>query len=65
VSPRTEHLNQAKKRDADLKIPALVQSNEALAEPAQIPGLSYLQVKITGRNFEKFLLSQLSWLSYM
>jgi hypothetical protein len=58
---RTEHVNQAKKRDADLKIPALLQSNAALAEPMQIPGFNYLEIKVTGRNFERFLLSQLSW----
>lgn len=62
---KTEHLNQAKRRDADLKIPALVQSNEALAEPVKIPGLSYLEIRITGRAFERHLLSQLSWLSFL
>ncbi|KLU90015.1 hypothetical protein MAPG_08982 [Magnaporthiopsis poae ATCC 64411] len=62
---KTEHLNQAKKRDACLKIPALVQSNEALAQPVKIPDLSYLEIRITGRAFERHLLSQLSWLSFI
>ncbi|ORY71998.1 tyrosine/serine protein phosphatase [Pseudomassariella vexata] len=61
---KTEHLKQAEKRQADLRIPALLQSNAALAEPVQIPGMKYLEIKITGGKFEKFMLSQLSWLSY-
>ncbi|EXM07766.1 hypothetical protein FOIG_02706 [Fusarium odoratissimum NRRL 54006] len=58
---KTEHLNQAQRRKEQSNIPALVKSNEALAEPLQISGLDYRQVKITGRPFELFLLSQLSW----
>ncbi|KAK8041150.1 hypothetical protein PG994_014157 [Apiospora phragmitis] len=58
---KTEHAKQAEKRQADLKVPALLQSNAALAEPVQIPGLRYLEIKITGGKFEKFLISQLSW----
>ncbi|KAF5606899.1 tyrosine serine phosphatase [Fusarium subglutinans] len=58
---KTEHLNQAKRRKEQSSIPALVQSNKALAEPLQISGLDYRQVKVTGRAFELFLLSQLSW----
>ncbi|KAJ1329396.1 tyrosine-protein phosphatase [Microdochium nivale] len=58
---KTEHLKQAEKRSADIKVPALLASNAALAEPVQIPGLSYLEIKITGRKFERHLLSQLSW----
>ncbi|KAF5025431.1 hypothetical protein F66182_2491 [Fusarium sp. NRRL 66182] len=58
---KTEHLNQAKRRKEQSSIPAFVRSNEALAEPLQISGLDYREVKITGRPFELFLLSQLSW----
>ncbi|KAI1818055.1 tyrosine/serine protein phosphatase [Poronia punctata] len=62
---KTEHLNQAKKRQEDMKKPpALLQSNPALAEPVEIPGLSYHYVRVTGRRFERFLLGQLSWLSF-
>ncbi|KAK8067188.1 protein-tyrosine phosphatase-like protein [Apiospora hydei] len=61
---KTEHVKQAEKRQADLKVPALLQSNAALAEPVQIPGLRYLEIKITGGKFEKFLISQLSWLGF-
>ncbi|KAM0558439.1 hypothetical protein ACHAPJ_004629 [Fusarium lateritium] len=58
---KTEHLNQAKRRKEQSSVPALVKSNEALAKPLQISGLDYREVKITGRPFELFLLSQLSW----
>jgi len=61
---KTEHLKQAEKRQADLKVPALLASNAALAEPVQIPGLNYLEIKLTGRKFERHLLSQLSWLQF-
>lgn len=62
---KTEHLKQAQKRAADLKVPALLQSNTALAEPMQIPGLRYLEIKVTGKKFENYLLKQLSWTSYL
>ncbi|KAI0167086.1 tyrosine/serine protein phosphatase [Hypoxylon sp. FL1284] len=61
---KTEHAKQAEKRQADLRIPALLQSNAALAEPVQIPGLAYREVRVTGRRFERFLLRQLSWWNY-
>ncbi|KAI1864823.1 uncharacterized protein JN550_008643 [Neoarthrinium moseri] len=62
---KTEHLKQAEKRQADIKTPALLQSNAALAEPVQIPGLRYLEIKVTGKKFEHHMLSQLSWGSYL
>ncbi|KXJ93150.1 tyrosine/serine protein phosphatase [Microdochium bolleyi] len=61
---KTEHLKQAEKRAADIRVPALLASNEALAEPVQIPGMNYLEIKVTGRKFERYLLSQLSWLAF-
>jgi len=60
----TEHANQAAKREGDLKIPALVQSNQALAEPVQIPGMNYMEVNINGKGFERSLLWQLSAWSF-
>jgi len=57
---RTEHANQAKKREADLMIPTIVQSNDALAEPVKIPGMNYLEVNVNGKGFERSLLWQLS-----
>ncbi|KAI0397273.1 protein-tyrosine phosphatase-like protein [Xylariaceae sp. FL0594] len=61
---RTEHLGQAKKRQADSQIPALLRSNAALADPVEIPGLSYRYIRVTGKRLERALLRQLSWLSY-
>jgi protein-tyrosine phosphatase len=62
---RTEHANQVKKRQGDLKIPALIQSNAALAEPSEIPGMTYLNININGKGFERSLLWQLSTWSIM
>lgn len=45
--------------------PALLRSNDALAEPLKIPGLQYREVRITGRAFERHLLRQLTWLSWL
>jgi protein-tyrosine phosphatase len=56
-----------KKRQEDLKAlehlspGAIAEKYLALAEPIQIPGLRYVEVKITGRAFELFLLRQTSW----
>ncbi|OTA61116.1 tyrosine/serine protein phosphatase [Hypoxylon sp. EC38] len=62
---KTEHLKRAEKRQApQSETSALVQSNTALAEPVQIPGLRYRHIKVTGRRFERFLLSQLSWWNF-
>jgi hypothetical protein len=62
---RTEHAQQAKKRQADLQVPVLLQSNAALAEPVQIPGMRYLEINITGRRFNLHLVRQLSWSCFM
>ncbi|KUJ15565.1 tyrosine/serine protein phosphatase-like protein [Mollisia scopiformis] len=61
----TEHTNAAKKRTGDLTIPALVQSNSALAEPIKIPGMNYLEININGKGFERSLLWQLKWWSFL
>ncbi|KAI0490713.1 protein-tyrosine phosphatase-like protein [Xylaria cf. heliscus] len=62
---KTEHAAQADKRQADTKTPTALQSNAALAEPAQIPGLIYRQVRVTGRRLERALLRQLSWWNFI
>jgi hypothetical protein len=53
------------KRQGDLKIPALMQSDAALAEPSEIPGVAYLNININGKGFERSLLWQLSIWSIM
>ncbi|KAK4453787.1 protein-tyrosine phosphatase-like protein [Podospora aff. communis PSN243] len=55
---KTEHMNAAKKRQADFQ--TFGKSNAAIAESIQIPGIRYHEIKLTGRRFELFLLSQLS-----
>ena len=62
---RTEHANQVKKREGDLKIPALVQSNEALTGPLKIEGINYLDINTNGKGFERSLLWQLKYWSLM
>lgn len=62
---KTEHLRAAEKRAADAKVPALLQSNAALAEAVQIPGIEYREVRVTGPGFEKHMLRQLSWGSFL
>jgi len=62
---RTEHRSQAAKRDADRKLPALVRSNAALAGPARIPGLNYIEIRLAGRKLDRFLAGRLSWCSFL
>ncbi|KAI9046544.1 hypothetical protein LZ554_009290 [Drepanopeziza brunnea f. sp. 'monogermtubi'] len=61
----TEHVNRAKKREHDLKSPALLQSNDALAEPIKIPGMKYLQINVNGKGFERSLLWKLKFWSFI
>ncbi|EKD14134.1 tyrosine/serine protein phosphatase [Drepanopeziza brunnea f. sp. 'multigermtubi' MB_m1] len=63
--PRTEHVNRAKKRERDLKNPALLQANDALAEPIEIPGMKYLMINVNGRGFERSMLWKLKFWSFM
>ncbi|KFY46522.1 hypothetical protein V495_02418 [Pseudogymnoascus sp. VKM F-4514 (FW-929)] len=58
---KSEHVKQAKKREGDLKVPALLKSNDALAQPVQIPGLQYLNININGKGFERTIVWRLSF----
>lgn len=60
----TEHARAAADRAADAAVPARLQSNAALAEPVQIRGLDYREVRVTGRGFERHMLKQLGWASF-
>ncbi|KAI9880419.1 MAG: hypothetical protein M1830_003459 [Pleopsidium flavum] len=61
---RSEHIKQAKKRDADMRSSAAIpQSNNATAEALKIPGIRYHEVNLNGGAFERALLWQLSWSS--
>lgn len=59
-------MKQAAKHDA--KVAAVVAqagSDTAAVLPLRIEGLDYHEVKVTGRQLEKYLLRQLSWLCYL
>ncbi|KFX89858.1 hypothetical protein O988_08463 [Pseudogymnoascus sp. VKM F-3808] len=58
---KSEHVKQAKKREGELKVPALLKSNDALAQPVQIPGLQYLNININGKGFERTIVWRLSF----
>ncbi|CAN8095643.1 unnamed protein product [Discula destructiva] len=62
---KTEHASAAEKRAAHAAVPTLLQSNVALAEPVQIPGLDYREVRVTGKGFERHLLKQLGWMNFI
>ena len=60
----TEHIEQAKKRDSKVHTSgALPQSNDAAAEPLQIPGITYHEINLNGGSFARALLWKLSWSS--
>jgi protein-tyrosine phosphatase len=46
-------------------MPSILESNNALAEPVQIPGLDYLEINIIGKGFERSMLWAMSWWSLM
>ncbi|KAF2440877.1 hypothetical protein P171DRAFT_393697 [Karstenula rhodostoma CBS 690.94] len=59
---KTEHIEQAQKRDAKIKASAAVpQSNDAVAEPLKIPGVAYHEINFNGSSFSRMLISKLSW----
>lgn len=62
---KTEHAEAARKRRRDSAVPALLKTNDALAGPVKIDGITYREVKITGGGFEKHMLAQLCWPSFL
>lgn len=62
---KTEHMRADEKRAADAKNPVMLRSNEALSGPVKMPGVEYREVKITGPGFERHMLRQLSWTSFL
>ncbi|KAK7184828.1 hypothetical protein DPSP01_002200 [Paraphaeosphaeria sporulosa] len=62
---KTEHIEQAQKRDAKIKASAAVpQSNDAVAEPLKIPGVAYYEINFNGSSFSRMLISKLSWTEF-
>ncbi len=61
-----EHLNQAKKRDANAKISAstiVPKNDEKAADVVKIPGIDYHEINLNGGAFAKALLWKLRWSS--
>jgi hypothetical protein len=62
---RTEHIEQAQKRDAKIKSSAAVpQTNNEIAEPLKIPNVTYHELNFNGSAFSRMLISQLSWMEF-
>ena len=60
---RTEHIEQARKRDAKIKSSAVPQTNE-VAELLKIPGITYHEINFNGSAFSRMLISKLSWTEF-
>ncbi|CAN9438948.1 unnamed protein product [Alternaria alternata] len=62
---KTEHIEQAQKHDARIKASAAIpQSNDDVAEPLKIPGITYHEINFNGSAFSRMLLSKLTWLKF-
>ena len=62
---RTEHIQQAQKRDAAIKASALLSgTNDNVAEPLKIPGMIYHEINFNGSSFSRMLISKLSWYEF-
>ncbi|KAF2832002.1 hypothetical protein CC86DRAFT_340152 [Ophiobolus disseminans] len=62
---KTEHVEQAQKRDAKIKASAAIpQSNDDVAEPLKIPGILYHEINFNGSGFSRMLISKLSWFEF-
>jgi hypothetical protein len=60
---RTEHIEQARKREAHVHSSAVIpQSNDAAAEPLKISGIAYHEINLNGRSFSRMLVSKTTWL---
>ncbi|KAI5924745.1 protein-tyrosine phosphatase-like protein [Camillea tinctor] len=58
---KTEHLKQAERRKQKQREAGELPQQ---GDDVKIPGIQYREVKVTGRRFELFLLSQLSWWNF-
>lgn len=64
--PRTELIEAATKHDARIRSSSLdPQSKEDVVEPLRMPGIDYRMIDFNGSMFQRKLLSQLSWYSYL
>ena len=61
---KSEHVKQAKKREADKKLAALRPDSDFI-DDNKIPRVEYLPININGKGFERNLLWQLTWWQLM
>jgi protein-tyrosine phosphatase len=62
---RTEHIEQAQKRDAKIKASeAVPQTNDDVAEPLKISGIVYHEINFNGSSFSRMLISKLTWMEF-
>jgi protein-tyrosine phosphatase len=63
---KTEHINAAKKHSDAVAITqsaAVPSSNDAIATPLKIPGISYAEINLNGKGFERALIWKLKYTS--
>jgi protein-tyrosine phosphatase len=58
---RTEHIDQARKRELKLKDSASTKSTDIAVDPVKIPDMNYLEINVNGKGFERGLLWKLSY----
>lgn len=58
---KSEHVKQAKRHEADINIPAALQTDNDISKAIEIPGVKYSKININGKGFERTLLWRLSW----
>ncbi|XPS79309.1 Protein-tyrosine-phosphatase [Ascochyta lentis] len=62
---KTEHIEQAQKRDAKIKASAAVpQSNDDVAGPLKMPEVTYYEINFNGSAFSRMLISKLTWMEF-
>jgi protein tyrosine/serine phosphatase len=62
---KTEHIEQAQKRDAKVKASAAVpQSNDDVAGPLKMSDVVYHEINFNGSAFSRMLISKLTWLEF-
>lgn len=62
---RTEHIEQAQKRDAKIaSSEAIPIPDQVAAEPLQIPGINYHNINFNGSAYSKSLIKQLTWYQF-
>jgi protein-tyrosine phosphatase len=62
---RTEHIEQAQKRDAKVKASVAVpQSNDDVAGPLKMSDVVYHEINFNGSAFSRMLISKLTWLEF-